>query len=130
MNAGEGGSDAWPGAITTRLNLPDRYRSDDSLGHHLPTAHPAVESTDLAACLQCDSFQHLRGRMFCGALAKCDLAIFGCDYFHQLGGPLADLRTVETPELSPEPLKLLERDIQFPRAESRHGRHQSEFGLP
>ncbi len=130
MNAGEGGSDAWPGAITTRLNLPDRCRPDDSLGHHLPTPYPAVGSMGPTACLKCDSFQHLRGSMFCGALAKCDLAVFGCDSFHQLGGPLAALRTVETPELAPEPLKLLERDIQFPRAESRHGRHQSEFGLP
>ena len=67
--------------------------------------------------------------MFCGALAKCDLAIFGCDYFHQLGGPLAALRTVETPELSPEPLKLLERDIQFRRAESRDDRLASRRSI-
>jgi hypothetical protein len=84
MNAGEGGSDAWPGAITTSLNLPDRCRPDDSLGHHLPTPYPAVGSMGPTACLKCGSFQHLRGSMFCGARAKCDLAPFGCDSFHQL----------------------------------------------
>ena len=38
-----------------------------------------AESTGLAARLECGSFQHLRGSMFCGALAKCDLAVFGCE---------------------------------------------------
>jgi hypothetical protein len=43
-----------------------------------------VESTGLAARLEYGSFQHLRGSMFCGALAKCALADFGCDLFHGL----------------------------------------------
>jgi hypothetical protein len=43
-----------------------------------------VESTGLAACLECGSFQHLRGSMFCGGRANCDFADFGCDSFQWL----------------------------------------------
>ena len=48
------------------------------------TVTHVVKPTGLAAFRGRGSFQHLRGRMFCGALAKCDLAPFGCDSFHQL----------------------------------------------
>jgi hypothetical protein len=48
------------------------------------TVTHVVESTGLAGVRRRGLFQHLRGSMFCGALAKCALADFGCDLFQRL----------------------------------------------
>ena len=48
--------------------------------------NPAVDSTGLAGGHRRGLFQHLRGSMFCGALAKCALGDFGCDLFQRLWG--------------------------------------------
>jgi hypothetical protein len=45
-----------------------------------------VESTGLAGVRGRGLFQDLRGSMFCGALAKCALADFGCGLFQWLWG--------------------------------------------
>ena len=50
------------------------------------TVSRAVESTGLPGVRGRGLFQHLRGSIFCGALAKCALADFGCDLFQGLRG--------------------------------------------
>ena len=63
----------------------------------------AVESNGLPAFRECGSFQHLRGRMFCGALAKCALADFGCDLFHWLPVCLRGNRVTRRARNGPRP---------------------------
>ena len=48
------------------------------------TMNLVVESTGLASVCGRGQFQHLRGSMFCGALAKCAWGNFGCDLLHWL----------------------------------------------
>ena len=67
------------------------------------TAIPAVDPTRLPALRECGSFQHLRGSMFCGALAKCDLAVFGCDLFHWLTVCLRGDRVTRRARNGPRP---------------------------
>jgi hypothetical protein len=94
------------GAISPKLNVEGsnpfaRFGGDGGRGYggrsvernrtgakwcpaRVQTVSRAVESTGLPGVRGRGLFQHLRGSMFCGALAKCDLADFGCDLFQRL----------------------------------------------